>query len=205
MVEFPTPSAEPATRADNVRERIYGIAMAHFRQQGYARAPVSRITHEAGVAKGTFFNHFPRKEHVLAEAFRRLVDSILEEVDEAGLAGTDAIVAFVRKLGERLAGDRPLAEALLPRLALLPAPAPGEPREEDRIRAWVEARLGETLPITVPVQEASAETLSFLVGAAVRGTLEEWSLPEGPARPLQEVLVERTLFLLRSGGLPADP
>ncbi|MER2141174.1 MAG: TetR/AcrR family transcriptional regulator, partial [Priestia megaterium] len=34
-------------------------------QQGYQKTTVSQITHEAGVAKGTFFNYFKTKEEVL--------------------------------------------------------------------------------------------------------------------------------------------
>jgi len=204
MVEFPAPSSEPASSSEDVRERLYGIAMAHFRRHGYTEVPVSRITVEAGVAKGTFFNHFPRKEHVLAEAFHRLVNEVVNQVEATGAGGTDAILGFVRDLGERLGGDRPLAEALLPRLALLPPVRPAEPREEVRIRTWVEARLAETLPVAVPLQEIPPETLAFLVAASIRGTLEEWSRPEGPARPLDDVLIERTVFLIRSAGLPAE-
>ena len=42
-----------------------------------AAADVSVITREAGVARGTFYFHFPTKEHVLAE---------LERHEEARLA-----------------------------------------------------------------------------------------------------------------------
>ena len=204
MVEFPVPASEPATSADDVRERLYGIAMAHFRTHGYAESPVSRITLEAGVAKGTFFNHFPRKEHVLAEAFHRLMNEAVGEVEAAGSSGTDAIMAFVRILGGRLGGDRPLAEALLPRLALLPPPTADGPREEARIRTWIEHRLGEALPVAVPVEEISNDALAFLLASSLRGTLDEWGRPAGPVEPLDGLLADRTRFLLRAAGLPAD-
>jgi AcrR family transcriptional regulator len=204
MVEFPLPSSGPASDADDVRERLFAVAMSHFRTHGYAESPVSRITLEAGVAKGTFFNHFPRKEHVLAEAFHRVVNEVVGEVEGEGSSGTDAIMSFVRTLGTRLGGDRPLAEALLPRLALLPPPSAEGPREGARIRTWIEHRLGEALPVAVPVEEISNDALAFLVASSLRGTLDEWGRPDGPVEPLDGLLADRTRFLLRAAGLPAD-
>jgi AcrR family transcriptional regulator len=51
--------------------------VAEFRRVGLAAADVSIIAKEAGVARGTFYFHFPAKEHVLAE---------LERHEEARLA-----------------------------------------------------------------------------------------------------------------------
>lgn len=59
------------------RRRVYAAAVAEFRRVGMAAADVSVITREAGVARGTFYFHFPAKERVLAE---------LERHEEARLA-----------------------------------------------------------------------------------------------------------------------
>jgi TetR/AcrR family transcriptional regulator, repressor for uid operon len=59
------------------RQRVYTVAVAEFRRVGMAAADVSVIAKEAGVARGTFYFHFPTKEHVLAE---------LERHEEARLA-----------------------------------------------------------------------------------------------------------------------
>ena len=59
------------------RQRVYAAAVTEFRQVGMAAADVSVIAREAGVARGTFYFHFPTKEHVLAE---------LERHEEARLA-----------------------------------------------------------------------------------------------------------------------
>jgi len=49
------------------RERLYAVAIAEFKKTGMAAADVGLIAKEAGVARGTFYFHFPTKEHVLAE------------------------------------------------------------------------------------------------------------------------------------------
>jgi AcrR family transcriptional regulator len=59
------------------RERILGAAIAEFKLAGMSGADVNAIAAAAGVAHGTFFFHFPSKEHVLLE---------LESREEARMA-----------------------------------------------------------------------------------------------------------------------
>jgi AcrR family transcriptional regulator len=49
------------------RQRILGAAIVEFRRSGMADADVGAIVAAAGVAHGTFYFHFPTKEHVLIE------------------------------------------------------------------------------------------------------------------------------------------
>jgi AcrR family transcriptional regulator len=71
------PSAREARRLQT-RERVLGAAISEFKRSGMAGADVSAIVAAAGVAHGTFFFHFPSKEHVLLE---------LECREEARIAG----------------------------------------------------------------------------------------------------------------------
>jgi AcrR family transcriptional regulator len=64
-------------KRQETRQRVYAAAVAEFRRVGLAAADVGIIAKEAGVARGTFYFHFPAKEHVLAE---------LERHEEARLA-----------------------------------------------------------------------------------------------------------------------
>jgi AcrR family transcriptional regulator len=52
------------------RQRVYAAALAEFKRTGMAAADVGDIAAAAGVARGTFYFHFPTKEHVLAELER---------------------------------------------------------------------------------------------------------------------------------------
>jgi len=53
------------------RERLLGAAVAEFKRAGMADADVGAIVAAAGVAHGTFFFHFPTKEHVMIELEHR--------------------------------------------------------------------------------------------------------------------------------------
>ncbi|WP_299564426.1 TetR family transcriptional regulator [uncultured Mycolicibacterium sp.] len=63
-------SAREARRLQT-RERLLGAAVAEFKRAGMAEADVGAIVAAAGVAHGTFFFHFPTKQHVLLELERR--------------------------------------------------------------------------------------------------------------------------------------
>lgn len=56
---------------EETRQRVYTAALEEFRRSGMAAADVGKIAAAAGVARGTFYFHFPSKEHVLAELERR--------------------------------------------------------------------------------------------------------------------------------------
>lgn len=61
------------------RERLMGAAIAEFKRAGMADADVGAIVAAAGVAHGTFFFHFPTKEHVLLELEQREEDRIAKQ------------------------------------------------------------------------------------------------------------------------------
>jgi len=55
-----------ARRQAEMRARILRAALDLFARQGFFSTTVEQITEAADVGKGTFFNYFPSKEHVLA-------------------------------------------------------------------------------------------------------------------------------------------
>jgi AcrR family transcriptional regulator len=64
-------------RRRQTRERVLVAAITEFKRSGMAGADVNAIVAAAGVAHGTFFFHFPSKEHVLL---------VLEYQEEARVA-----------------------------------------------------------------------------------------------------------------------
>ena len=65
------------------RARIVRAALALFARHGFASTRVEQITEAADVGKGTFFNYFPTKEHVLAGFAGRQIGKIQAALDEA--------------------------------------------------------------------------------------------------------------------------
>lgn len=107
-------SAREAKRLQT-RERLMGAAIAEFARAGMAEADVSAIVAAAGVAHGTFFFHFPTKEHVLLELERREEDRIAKQFAQSLKSKHDLVAALneavrlvvglERRLGDRLFND----------------------------------------------------------------------------------------------------
>lgn len=72
-------SAREARRLQT-RHRILGAAIAEFKRSGMANADIGEIVGAAGVAHGTFYFHFPTKEHVLIELERREEERIAAQL-----------------------------------------------------------------------------------------------------------------------------
>jgi AcrR family transcriptional regulator len=65
----PVVNAREAQRL-HTRARLFDAAVAEIGQSGLAGADVAAIAAATGVARGTFYFHFPTKEHVLVELER---------------------------------------------------------------------------------------------------------------------------------------
>ena len=114
MAVVDKPSALETKRLQT-RERLMGAAIAEFKRSGLATADVGAIVTAAGVAHGTFFFHFPTKEHVLLELERREEDRIAKQLSryvdsERDLASllqeaVRLVVGLERRLGAALFKD----------------------------------------------------------------------------------------------------
>jgi AcrR family transcriptional regulator len=108
------PSARETKRLQT-RERLMGAAVAEFKRSGMAEADVAAIVAAAGVAHGTFFFHFPTKEHVLLELEKREEDRMAKQFGryldkghdlESALAEAARLVlGLERRLGDVLFKD----------------------------------------------------------------------------------------------------
>src|ERR1700759_3906655 len=114
MATVEKPSARETKRLQT-RERLLGAAIAEFKRGGMADADVGSIVTAAGVAHGTFFFHFPTKEHVLLELERREEERIAKQLNryvdsKHDLASTlqeavRLVVGLERRLGAVLFKD----------------------------------------------------------------------------------------------------
>ena len=70
-------------RRAEIRERLFRSALRLFGERGYLETTVEDITEAADVGKGTFFNYFPTKEHVLATFGAERIAAIEQALEEA--------------------------------------------------------------------------------------------------------------------------
>jgi TetR/AcrR family transcriptional regulator, repressor for uid operon len=121
------------------RQKVYAAALAEFKRTGMAAADVGDIATAAGVARGTFYFHFPTKEHVLAE---------LERHEEARLVAqlSKFLAELETRSGPPAAGQSPAGEAADPA-----GPPPGQ--------GFLPAALGEVVRLLTAMERRVGKTL----------------------------------------------
>jgi AcrR family transcriptional regulator len=97
-----TSSSDRRTRrSTELRERLFRSALSLFAKKGYAETTVEDITNSADVGKGTFFNYFPSKDHILLAFAEMQFGKLQAAVDEARRTSIPMPV-FLRSLGKRM-------------------------------------------------------------------------------------------------------
>jgi len=83
------------------RERLFRAALDLFARKGFAETTVEDITNAADLGKGTFFNYFPSKEHILL-AFGEMQLGKLRAAFEEMRSNNVPVPVFMRSLGARM-------------------------------------------------------------------------------------------------------
>lgn len=95
-----------------IRQRLYRAALKLFAERGFLETTVEDITDAADVGKGTFFNYFPTKEHILA-AFGMERVAAIEQAYEKARISRSGVLPVLRELTTNLAGQWKENPALL--------------------------------------------------------------------------------------------
>jgi AcrR family transcriptional regulator len=98
------PTDRTRARLAAARERIVDGALDQLAEGGYASASVAAVARRAGVATGTVYRHFPSKQDLFAEVFRRASQREVDALRSAATRGESAatrlaawVEAFVRR------------------------------------------------------------------------------------------------------------
>jgi AcrR family transcriptional regulator len=94
------------------RARVFDAALAEIGRSGLAGADVTAIATAAGVVRGTFYFHFPSKEHVLAELERAEEAKIVAKLDTTATEPGDLIAMLSLLIRHVLAAERRLGPAV---------------------------------------------------------------------------------------------
>src|SRR5450432_1578402 len=178
----PVSSKSPDRRqrhAVQIRERLFRAALDLFAQRGFADTTVEDITNSADVGKGTFFNYFPSKDHILL-AFAEMQLSKLQSIIENLRATSEPVPEFLRTLGMRMT-EEPGRNPSMVRAMLLANLSSTPVREAMRInQARGHALLTEFVKIGQDRGELRkdlpAGEIAHVFRQTVFGTLLIWSL-----------------------------
>ena len=91
-------------RSSELRERIFRAALELFARKGFANTTVEDVTNAADVGKGTFFNYFPSKDHILLAFGEMQLGRLREAVEEVRTA-QKPMREFLRALTARMTAE----------------------------------------------------------------------------------------------------
>jgi len=170
-------------RAAETRVRLFRCALELIAERGLANVTVEDITEAADVGKGTFFNYFASKDHVLgvmAEIQLSRVKAAAAQAAEGRIAFRMILHRLVRRLGEEPGRSPRLARALISSFLA-----------SDSVRAILKRTMHEgrkTIAGVIAAGQKSGEIdprlraeragMQFL--QMVLGTVLVWSLHEKP-------------------------
>ena len=170
-------------KAAETRLRIFRSALQLFGERGFGNVTVEEITEAADVGKGTFFNYFDSKEHVLGVMAEVQLERLEEAVGEAA-AGKHSIRATVHHLFLRLS-EEPGRSPFLARTFI------GSFLASEVVRALLRGRMEAARSMMEAVirqgqdrAEIEAtlvpEDVAFQMQQAILGAVLLWSLQEEP-------------------------
>lgn len=193
-----------ARRRAEIKERLYQAALALFMSRGIRATTVQDITEAADVGKGTFFNYFPTKEHVLTVFYERQLLRT-EAALQAAHEGRESMRTILCRLSQASSQEPSRSPAMVRSflLAILANPEVG-----DIVMPLLELRMkrGEELYAIAQERGVVRGDLHPSVLARVQlelafGTSLFWALqPETPLNQLLEANIDLFWLSSASGG-----
>jgi len=190
------------------RSRLLDAAALAFADRGFDEVTVDDLCAAAGIAKGTFYFHFPSKEALLVALFFRGTHARVDEVDRwvaAGLPFHEGVDRVVRSTARRTAQfPRPLVARAVREVLAVVDRAPG--RREDGSRA------GRALEILViagqnrgeVTNEFRADEIAMALNWAVLQGLLVWGVLDRDRPTLVAMLRRRVRMLMRGIAVVAE-
>lgn len=204
MIEPKPPLGRRERSKLRVKNRLYESALELFAEQGYEGTTIDQIAERADVARGTFFNHFQRKEDLVGCWALRREEQLKEWLEKPVESQNDDITVHLERCMATLAdfneADRKLTPVMLSAWVKSGQPLLEEPEYAGRVFAGLiksAQERGEVAPDIDPTQAGNILRDSYL------GILYRWS--QGPQRnvPLS-VELRAVLRILLTGILSYD-
>ncbi len=178
-----------ARKKREVRERLYSEALTLFRRDGYDAVSVNAICEASGVAKGTFFNHFPTKDHVLLEWYQRLNAAANAAPAPGRLA--QRLIALASGFFDVTLADPDLWRAKQQRAALNADFRKAELASDAETRALAAKLFTDASADRALAGGLDAEACADLFVAMLSGTVHDWVLSDG-AMDFRHAVTRRT-------------
>ncbi|MEU0572587.1 TetR family transcriptional regulator [Nonomuraea sp. NPDC005983] len=168
----PPSRRKPRTDAERNRARVLEAARALFAEQGYD-VQMSEVARAAEVGVGTLYRHFPTRQALIEAAAEHRSGELLAFARETCLATPDGLARFLGHIGEVLARDRGMSEAI--------ETAMGSTEPQGETRTALQAVAGELIErgqaegvIRPDVTVADVNMIVCGLAAVIRNAAGDW-------------------------------
>jgi AcrR family transcriptional regulator len=173
------------------RDRLYRAALELFGERGFLKTTVEDITEAADVGKGTFFNYFPTKEHILAAYGGERIAAVERALEEARTT-RGSVLDVLGRLATDSAGQSHENPAVLRAIYAAHAScAPVRAELQKRMRA-ARQKLAEIIALAQKRGEVRRDAkpieVARLIQAVVMGFTMAWAL--NPETPFQSMATQ---------------
>jgi AcrR family transcriptional regulator len=188
----------------DVRDRLFKAALELFRRDGYDATTVGAITDAADVGKGTFFNYFPTKEHVLAAYHNEMTGQLLALLAARRFRSTSAALreAF-RECGRWIEDDPEMARVVLRVLFNSSLVLDTDFANEERFVAWFREQLENGVRRGELRKDIDIDLVVELILNALSCTVQDWAF-RGQAFDLETRLLAKAKFLFAAARVRPD-
>ena len=180
-----------------LRQQLYEAAVQLFEREGYEQTTVQQITAAVGVAKGTFFNHFPTKEHVVAYWYDSITVQALAAARAVDYASAvEAVCGLFTEMTTRATASPELMMAKSSHSSH-PLLLAAEQAQVDEMNAYLldHCRRGKTTgELAADLDEAF---FVGVLGAILTGTSRAWVMSR-PRFSFPDLICERVRFVFRA-------
>ena len=197
-------------KKEETKRRIFVAALQLFHDKGFEHTTVDEITERADVAKGTFFNYFPRKESVLAYLSEEWLERVEEQAAQKHLLAADRITGFFVAVASAYGENRTLAH-LVVHAGVQQMFCPEDLQSRGRLVSLVKDAVSEGQASGEFRTDIEPGAIFLALGAAFMGTLFWWVGHEHPGEvdvPRDEARLEdviRAQLRLAFDGIRAAP
>ena len=191
-----------ARQKADVRQSLYREALQLFRTEGFEKTSVQRICAQAGVAKGTFFNYFPSKDHVLQAWYRDLTLGALEEArSSTGTTAEQTVLTLFGALIRGVEADADLWDAKAHGTSSTVLRSAESSLDQDLYQFLIDAILLDQREGRLP-SSSDAGFLTDMIISVLTGTAHSWTVSEH-SFDLTATLSARVTYLFSAAHLGA--
>ena len=195
-------------KKEETRQRIVAAAVELFQRNGYEATTVDEIAERADVAKGTFFNYYPRKEAILDDVHEQQLEAVEAAADRVlgnGGGWGEMMQRISRETCEIYARDRDVSRvSILNILKNPPGSSPDAERTHQRVQGVVRRFIERGIAMGALRSDIDVERATYVMRGVFFFAMLMWLCSVEAPYDLGSEIVARMNLVLEGIGVPRD-